>query len=178
MSPKSGKYLKQTSKRRKKRNPITMALTGIIVILLVTVAAMLWFVKGRSAYCVIVYDGYTGSQEQWLASLVGEETDSSAESAYELAVMNGYKGSEAEWIEVLIGTSVEHVNTSPYKLACDNGFEGSLTEWLTQIADKPESLGLSNDEDQKTEYELACEYGYTGTFVEWLVSVTHDRVFE
>lgn len=178
MSKKSGKYLKQTAKQRKKGKLITMVLTGIIVILLAAVAIMLWFMQGRSAYQVIVHDGYTGTQEQWLASLVGGETDSNADTAYELAVKNGYKGSETEWVEVIVGISVESVNASPYKLACDNGFEGSLSEWLTEIADNPESLGVSGNNGQKTEYELACEYGYTGTFIEWLVSVTHDRVFE
>lgn len=178
MSSKNGRYLKQTQKRKKRKNMAVPVLSGVIVILLIAVAAMLLNVHNRSVYQVISHDGYTGTQEQWLASLVGEETDMNAESAYELAVRNGYIGSESEWIEALAGVSVEKVKTSPYQLACEMGFEGSLTEWLTQIADKPEKLGRSNDEEKKTEYELACEYGYTGTFIEWLVSVTHDRVFE
>lgn len=177
MSKKSGKYLKQTTKRHKKGRPITVVLTGIIVLLVAAVSVMLWFAQGRSAYQMIVHDGYKGTQEQWLASLVGEETDGNADTAYELAVKNGYKGSETEWIKAIVGVSLESVNTSPYKLACESGFEGSLSEWLTSIADTPEELGQSEDTGQRTEYELACEYGYSGTFIEWLVSVTHDRVF-
>ena len=177
LSKKSGKYLKQTAKRHKAGKPITAILIGIIVLLVVAMFVMLWFAQGRSAYQMIVHDGYKGTQEQWLASLVGEETDGSADTAYELAVKNGYKGSETEWIEAIVGVSLESVNTSPYKLACEHGFEGSLSEWLTGIADTPEMLGQSDNAEQRTEYELACEYGYSGTFIEWLVSVTHDRVF-
>ena len=178
MGKKSGKYLKQIAKRRKKSKPIAMVLMGFIVILLASVAVILWFAQGRSAYQVIVDRGYTGTQEQWLASLVGEETDSNADTAYELAVMNGYRGSETEWIETMVGISIESVSASPYILACENGYEGSLSQWLTSIADNPEVLGQSENAEQKTEYELAREYGYSGTFIEWLVSVTHDRVFE
>lgn len=177
MSKKSGKYLKQTTKRHKKGKPITVVLMGIIVLLVVAVAVMLWFTPGRSAYQMIVHDGYKGTQEQWLASLVGEETDSNADTAYELAVQNGYTGSETEWIDAIVGVPLEFANKSPYELACENGFDGSLSEWLTSIADNPEMLGQSESAEQRTEYELACEYGYSGTFIEWLVSVTHDRVF-
>lgn len=177
-SKRRGKYLKEAPQKRRKGKSTIIAVAGLLAILLVALGVMLWFVQNRSIYQTIVHDGYTGTQEQWLASLVGEETDRNANTAYELAVKNGYKGSETEWIEVIVGISVESVNASPYELACDNGFEGLLSEWLTEIADNPESLGVSGNNGQKTEYELACEYGYTGTFIEWLVSVTHDRVFE
>lgn len=178
---KKGKYLKEPPKRNRKRkkNMKVAVWAGVVVILTVVLVAMICGLQNRSVYQTIVHNGYTGTQEQWLASLVGEDADSGdAESAYELAVANGYKGTEAEWIETLIGSRVDHINASPYSLACENGFDGSLAEWLTDIADKPENLGKSDDGSQKTEYELACEYGYSGTFIEWLVSITHDRVFK
>lgn len=175
---KNGKYLTAAPTKRRKGRVVPKALVGIIMILVIALAAMLWAIQSRSIYQTIVHDGYSGTQEQWLASLVGEEADANAESAYELAVKNGYKASEADWIKALVGASVDVPGASPYTLACENGFNGSLSEWLTSIADKPEKLGISKDGDQKSEYELACEYGYTGTFIEWLVSVAHDRVFE
>lgn len=148
---------------------------AMITILLAVVLA----IPKDGVYRTIVRNGYTGTQEQWLASLVGEEAGAgNVETAYELAVQNGYKGSEAEWIETLTGASVETVQKPPYEIARENGFEGSLTEWLTGLADRPEELGRSKSAAQKTEYEFACEYGYSGTFIEWLVSVTQDHVFE
>lgn len=175
-----GEHLKkeQTSKgKRKKILPIP-ALGAMIVILF---AISLVWMRGSQKYSIyqtIVNKGYTGTQEQWLASLVGEEVDNQAITAYELAVQNGYTGSESTWMETIVGSSVEPVNATTYQLACKNGFDGSLSEWLTSIAENPAELGRTKSSAQKTEYELACEYGYSGTFTDWLVSVTHDRVFE
>lgn len=175
-SKRKGKYLKEdfTKKSERRVKP------GVIVIVLATVAillvAIVWSTQNQSIYRTIVRNGYTGTQEQMLASLVGEEADSDVESAYTLAVNNGYKGTLADWSETFVGVPVEFTGVSTYRQACENGFEGSLTEWLTQIASNPEKLGRSGNGQQKTEYELACEYGYIGTFIEWLVSVTQDRV--
>ena len=65
----------------------------------------------KSAYELAVENGYEGTFEQWLASLVGEfagnvngdGNGAAGKSAYELAVENGYSGTEAEWLESLIG---------------------------------------------------------------------------
>ena len=154
---------------------VWIGVAAVIAVLLIIVLAL---PKG-GVYRTIVRSGYTGTQEQWLASLVGEEADAgNVETAYELAVQNGYKGSEAAWIETLTGVSLETVQKTPYAIACENGFVGSLAEWLTGLADQPEKLGRSKRSAEKTEYEFACEYGYSGTFIEWLVSVTQDHVFE
>lgn len=176
----TGKYLKEKPKRKgcHKVSPIILVIIGAVIVLAIGLTYMIDQSQDCSVYQRLVRDGYAGTQEQWLASLVGEEADKEAESAYELAVEKGYMGSETEWIETLLGIREDNPSASPYTLACENGFEGSLAEWLTQLADEPEKLGRSNGEKQKTEYELACDYGYSGTFIEWLVSVTHDRVFE
>ena len=151
---------------------------GTCMVLIVIAFAVVVFRK-ETVFQLIVRDGYRGTQEQWLASLVGQEIALEGnESADELAVKNGYAQSEQDWIMTLIGVQIESVQESPYALACANGFEGSLTEWLTNLADQPEKLGKSARGEPKTEYELACEYGFNGTFIEWLVSITHDRVFE
>lgn len=173
---KKGKYLKESPKR--KITSKFAVLAGAAGLLSVVLIIVIFGLQNRSIYKTIAQKGYTGTQEQWLASLVGEEAASgTAETAYELAVKNGYRGSEAEWVQTLVGHAVDDIDASPYTLACENGFEGSLAQWLTEIADEPEKLGLSNEESPKTEYELACKYGYSGTFIEWLVSVTLDRVF-
>lgn len=173
-----GKYFRKDNVGRgklpQKSLPIILA-----VLIIAGIVLLLCVVRSPGAYRQIVRMGYTGTQEQWLASLVGEEADTGdADSAYEMAVQNGYRGTESEWIKTLIGVETDSVKGSPYMLACENGFDGSLSEWLTGLADKPDRLGRSEKGSQKTEYELACEYGYSGTFIEWLVAVTHDRVFE
>lgn len=176
-----GKFLKESPKRiQRKRLPLVGVLSCIAIILAALLAVTLLGLRNRSVFQTISSRGYRGTQEQWIASLVGEEANPSdtAETAYALAVKNGYSGSQSEWFRTLTGYTTDEASISPYALVCKNGFEGSLTEWLTEIANKPEELGISDTKGKKTEYELACEYGYSGTFIEWLVSVTQDRVLK
>ena len=49
---------------------------------------------GQSAYDIAVKNGFVGTEQEWLSSLVGK-------SAYEIAVKNGYIGSESEWLDSL-----------------------------------------------------------------------------
>ena len=58
---------------------------------------------GKSAYEVAVDNGYVGTVEEWLDSLVGED----GKSAYEIAVEQGYTRTEEEWVESLEGFSPE-----------------------------------------------------------------------
>lgn len=155
-----------------------------VMFLVVTVVGATTLVKNKdtdtesSVYQSIVDMGYKGSQEQWLASLVGEERGGlNVESSYELAVINGYMGSEQDWLSTIVKTPVNKKDISPYDLICENGYPGSLTEWLNDIADHPDSLGKSIEGERKTEYELACEYGYSGSFTEWLVSVANEKIY-
>lgn len=74
---------------------------------------------GRSAYEEAVLNGFTGSEAQWLASLVGSQgpkgdkgdkgdtgatgPQGSGRSAYEEAVANGFVGTEAQWLASIVG---------------------------------------------------------------------------
>lgn len=80
-------------------------------------------VNPKSAYDLAVDNGYTGTEEEWLASIKGEKGDTmkfsdltesekeelkgekgdKGESAYELAIEDGFKGSETEWLASLKG---------------------------------------------------------------------------
>lgn len=55
--------------------------------------------RGYSAYEVAVLNGYEGTEEEWLASLKGDNGDPGPQgkSAYEVAVDNGFIGTEQEW---------------------------------------------------------------------------------
>ena len=144
---------------------------------------------GKSAYEIAVENGYNGTIEQWLASLVGEvgaagEAGADGKSAYEIAVENGYTGTESEWLSSLVGASgangsdgINGTNgadgKSAYELAVENGFTGSLSEWLDTLVGAG-GINGSNGTDGangKSAYELACENGFTGTLTQWLASL-------
>lgn len=57
---------------------------------------------GKSAYQIAIDNGFSGTEQQWLASLKGEP-GINGKSAYELAVQNGFSGTLAEWLESLKG---------------------------------------------------------------------------
>ena len=169
-----GKYIKKQPIRTGR---IILVLT--LFLILAVLAAFLIIPRQQIPFRQIVRDGYSGTQEQWLASLVGEQVNSgTGQTAYMLACENGYDKSESVWIHTLTGVKTTSGAKSMYALACENGFNGTLTQWLTHIAENPGILGKSAEGEEKTSYELACEFGFSGTFIEWIVSVASERVFE
>lgn len=76
---------------------------------------------GESAYEIAVAEGFIGTIEEWLESLVGPQGEQGeqgiqgvqglpgedGDSAYEVAVANGFIGTEAEWLESLVGPQGE-----------------------------------------------------------------------
>lgn len=56
--------------------------------------------RGYSAYEVAQQNGFTGTEEEWLASLVGPQGEQGPEgkSAYDVAVENGYQGTVEDWV--------------------------------------------------------------------------------
>ncbi len=132
----------------------------------------------KSIYVQIVEAGYRGTQEQWLASLVGEEISVESEkSSYELALENGYAESIDTWLQTICGGETVSRQSSLFQNACNNGFEGTFIEWLEEIADNPKNLGKSSKDSKFTQYELSCMNGFEGTFIEWLVSITQVRIY-
>ena len=117
---------------------------------------------GKSAYELAVENGYSGSLNEWLASLNGTNGNN-GKSAYELAVENGYRGTQADWLESLKGINGSN-GKSAYELAVEKGYGGTLEEWLA-------SLNGTNGNNGKSAYELAVENGYRGTMEEWLESL-------
>ena len=67
--------------------------------------------KGDSAYAAAVANGFVGTEEQWLSSLVGPQGQQGpqgvqgqqGESAYDLALANGFVGTESQWLSSLVG---------------------------------------------------------------------------
>ena len=108
---------------------------------------------GKSAYQVAVDNGYTGTEEEWLASLVGP----AGKSAYQLAVDNGYVGTLPEWIASLKGEPGD----SAYEIAVQEGFVGTKSQWLASLVG-PQGLSA---------YQVAVAEGYEGSISQWLASL-------
>ena len=86
---------------------------------------------GKSAYELAVENGYEGTVQEWLASLVGAD-GADGKSAYELAVKNGYVGTEVEWLQSLAGVN----GASAYEIdrMVDYGAEQYATYKLDRTA--------------------------------------------
>lgn len=150
----------------------------------------------KSAYDLAVDNGYDGTMEQWLASLVGEAGEN-GKSAYDLAVDNGYKGDTTEWLKTLIGANGTNGTNgkSAYELAVANGYKGTEQEWINNLMDKSgvtvkngkNGKDGTNGKDGKdgtngkdganglngqSAYELAVANGYNGTLTDWLLSLS------
>lgn len=58
--------------------------------------------SGDSAYQTAIYNGFSGTEAEWLTSLAG-----SGISAYDIAVANGFSGTESQWLVSLIGAPTD-----------------------------------------------------------------------
>lgn len=112
---------------------------------------------GLSAYELAVRDGYQGTLQEWLKSIVGKD----GADAYEVAKKAGYTGSREEWLKTLIGAT----GLSAYELAKSEGYKGSLTEWLASL----------KGEKGDSAYEVAVSEGYTGDKQAWLASIKGEK---
>ena len=175
---KQDRYLKaeQRQKMKQTKNIIIAAAIAVICVSILLICLLSQILPQKSVYRTLCDDGYTGSQEQLIASLVGEEMEAEGDSAYALAVKNGYEKNKVDWIKTLTGAEAADESLSTYQVACANGYEGSLTQWLNHIAEDPDALGKSKD-GNPTDYEQACENGFAGTFIEWIISLSSERLY-
>ncbi|MBP6876562.1 MAG: hypothetical protein KBC34_00950 [Phenylobacterium sp.] len=90
---------------------------------------------GASAYQVAVANGFVGTEADWLASLKGEDGDSTpGASAYQLAVAAGFVGTPAQWLASLKGQDGNSTpGASAYQIAVANGFVGTEAAWLASL---------------------------------------------
>ena len=103
--------------------------------------------NGKSAYDLAVEKGYSGTLDEWLASLKGSNGND-GKSAYELAVEKGYTGSLDEWLESLKG-----VNGITPKLKIENG------RWLLSLngGETWEDIGQATGEDGDSFFKKVTE---------------------
>ena len=104
--------------------------------------------KGKSAYDIAVDSGFEGSEEEWLASLVGADGQTGADgengkSAYELAVENNFEGTLSEWLDSLKGETGEKGDKGDQGEAGASPVKG-VDYWTD--ADKAEIMEEANSE--------------------------------
>ena len=127
--------------------------------------------KGLSAYEIAKAGGYTGTEEQWIASLKGDpgaKGDSGVAgarglSAYEIAKASGYTGTEEQWLESLKGTPGAKGDSgvaglSAYDIAKAGGYTGIEEDWIASLKGDPGDPGTNCEivNDEGNVVELKC----------------------
>jgi hypothetical protein len=84
----------------------------------------------NDAYRIAVKHGFSGTVDDWLASLKGER----GYSNYELAQQAGFTGTLREYLDSLKGEQGIQ-GKSAYEVAVENGYTGTVDEWLLQVGD-------------------------------------------
>lgn len=149
---------------------------------------------GDSAYQIAVENGYSGTEQEWLASLKGADGQAgtngiNGKSAYELAVEAGYEGTEQDWIESLKGEKGEtgergatgdkgekgETGTAGANgIPCTHSWNGTtLTVTSASGTSSVDLKGGTGDTGAqgKSAYQVAVDNGFVGTEAEWLISL-------
>lgn len=121
---------------------------------------------GYSAYRLAVLDGFEGTEQEWLESLIGDE----GKSAYQVAVDNGFEGTVAEWLASLVGPPGDPGITDVSVSVDDNHGTPSATATIVNKLLQLAFHNLKGDTGQSA-YALAVALGYTGTEEEWIESL-------
>ena len=137
-------------------------------------------VDGKSAYEIAKEHGYSGTEEQWLASLKGEtgatgktgKKGADGSTAFELAKKHGYEGTEEQWLASLKGTDGNKGSdgSTAFELAKKHGYEGTEEQWLSSLKGT-DGINGANGSDGLSAYEIAKKNGYKDSEEEWLKSL-------
>lgn len=134
-------------------------------------------IRGLSAYQLAVKNGYTGTEEQWLASITGVE----GKSAYQVAKEEGFEGTETEWLASLKGAKGDQ-GKSAYQVAQDGGYTGTEAEWLESLKAAGLNDVVKNYIDGRTTPTavnltiLASTWGETVTIEDEAITATKNVV--
>lgn len=90
---------------------------------------------GLSAYEIAVEHGFSGTEYEWLQSLIGKPGTDGL-NAYELAVIySGFEGSMFQWLESLKGEKGDKGDDN-YQIAVRNGYTGTEKEWIDSMLNR------------------------------------------
>ena len=119
---------------------------------------------GKSSYEMAQEEeGFTGTKQEYLASLHGAP----GKDLYQAAVERGYSGSFDDFLEKQKGAPGAP-GKDLYKAAVERGYSGSFDDFLEKQKGAPGAPGKSN-------YELAQEDGFTGTLTEYLIRLKGEK---
>lgn len=79
---------------------------------------------GKSAYEIAKDNGFDGTEQEWLESMVGDE----GKSAYEVAKDNGFDGTEEEWLQSL--TMEKTLTLAEYEALSDEEKNNGVTYYI------------------------------------------------
>lgn len=105
-------------------------------------------VQGLSVYELAMENGFTGTEEEWLKSLKGQDGIKGREgkSAYEVAVSNGFVGTEQDWLLSLRGQKGDRGEQGEKGDKGDQGLQGIQGEAFTFSDFTQEQLELLKGE--------------------------------
>lgn len=161
-------------------------------------------VDGKSAYEIAVDNGYTGTEQAWLASLKGDKGDTGEPGAAGEKGEPGEKGDTGaagkDGRDGTDGTAGRDGSNgaSAYEIAVQHGYSGSETAWLESLhgadgakgdtgasgakggkGDKgdPGATGAAGKDgaDGKSAYQIAVASGFDGTEQAWLASLKGEK---
>ncbi len=165
-------------------NVITLALAGVLFAVSITINATN-VTNGKSAYEIAVECGYVGTEQEWIASLVGSKGETGAQGIQGIQGETGETGAQgiqgiqgekgetgAQGIQGIQGekgeTGAQGANgLSAFELAQANGYVGTQEQWLDEILNKKGDTG----ETGASAYDVAVANGYVGTEQEWLATL-------
>ena len=124
---------------------------------------------GKSAYEIALDHGFVGTEEQWLASLRGDDGANGKDGANGLDGASGLHG--ADGIDGEDGKDGSD-GKSAYELAVEYGYSGTQEEFVQLLLGRtPGFTGSYVPVPGKSAYEIAVDHGYIGTEEEWLRSL-------
>jgi len=128
---------------------------------------------GLSAYEIAVQNGFVGTEQEWLASLKGED---GADGQNGTNGINGVDGQDG--IDGIDGINGQD-GLSAYEIALANGFVGTEQQWLDSLKgldgvdgqDGADGQDGTNGQNGLSAYQIAVDNGFVGTEQEWLDSL-------
>ena len=199
--------MKTTFSAYLKKNALQLSILAVGILILVALILNLtqggfWIItglNGKNAYELAVENGFVGTRQEWLNSLMGTDgqdgtngiNGQNGKSAYEIACENGFVGSIEEWmLSMQFGEKGADGKDGADGLNGKNGKDGkdgtngkdgvSITS--VRINDQGRLIITLSDgsvldagyvgasQTPKTDYNLALENGFVGTRHEWLCS--------
>lgn len=104
---------------------------------------------GKSAYEIAKINGFDGTEQEWLDSMVGDE----GKSAYEVAVDEGFEGTEEEWLQSL--TMEKTLTLAEYEALSDEEKSNGMTYYIDD-GESTDDSGLTVDIKEYVDSEVAA----------------------